>query len=145
MNSTAPRLLVIDDESLILESFEMAFPDFQVETCTDGQRGVDMFLKSTPDVVLCDIRLPDYSGMEIFEKLHRVDPNVPIILMTGHGTASTAIEAMQRGAFEYVLKPLDPDTLIPLIEQAVETSRMTRTPRGFSKRENRPLTTPRIS
>jgi two-component system nitrogen regulation response regulator GlnG len=128
MKSDSPRLLVIDDEPLILESIRMAFPDFQVETCTLGQSGVDAFLKRTPEVVLCDIRLPDYSGMEIFEKLHRVDPNVPIILMTGNGTASTAIEAMQRGAFEYVLKPLDPDTLIPLVEQAAETSRMTRTP-----------------
>jgi two-component system nitrogen regulation response regulator GlnG len=65
--------------------------------------------------------------MEIFEKLHRIDANVPIILMTGNGTAGVAIEAMQRGAFEYVLKPLDPDLLIPLVEQAFETRRMTRT------------------
>lgn len=128
MKANSPRLLVIDDEPLILESIQAAFPDFQVVTCMDGQDGVDAFLKQTPDAVLCDIRLPDYSGMEIFEKLHRVDPNVPIILMTGNGTAGTAIEAMQRGAFEYVLKPLDPDTLIPLVEQATETSRMTRTP-----------------
>ncbi|MCA9171093.1 MAG: sigma-54-dependent Fis family transcriptional regulator, partial [Planctomycetales bacterium] len=96
--------------------------------CETGQAGIDAFLSSVPDVVLCDIRLPEMSGMEIFEKLHRIDPKVPIVLMTGQGTAGTAIEAMQRGAFEYVLKPLDPDTLIPLIETAAETSRMTRVP-----------------
>ena len=128
MNLNLPSLLVIDDEPLILESIEMAFPEFEVRSCRDGQSGVDAFLQQTPDVVLCDIRLPDFSGMEIFEKIHRVDKNVPIILMTGRGTSATAIEAMQRGAFEYVLKPLDPDTLIPIVEQAVETSRMTRTP-----------------
>jgi len=66
--------------------------------------------------------------MELFEKLHRIDAKIPIILMTGHGTAGTAIEAMQRGAFEYVLKPLDPDVLIPIVENATETSRMTRVP-----------------
>ncbi|TWU57106.1 sigma-54-dependent transcriptional regulator [Rubripirellula reticaptiva] len=120
------NLLVIDDEPLILESIEMAFPDHEVTKCLTAEKGIDAFLQSTPDVVLCDIRLPDMSGMETFEKLHRIDPKVPIILMTGRGTAGTAIEAMQRGAFEYLLKPLDPETLIPLIEDAAETSRMTR-------------------
>ncbi|QDV85785.1 sigma-54-dependent transcriptional regulator [Planctomycetes bacterium TBK1r] len=120
------RLLVIDDEPLILETIEMTFPNDEVVTCASAQQGIDVFLDCTPDVVLCDIRLPDMSGMEAFEKLHRIDAKVPIILMTGRGTAGTAIEAMQRGAFEYILKPLDPDTLIPLIEDAAETSRMTR-------------------
>lgn len=120
------HLLVIDDEKMILEAIEMAFPGDKVTTCLTAQAGVDAFLKSTPDVVLCDIRMPHMSGMEVFEKLHRIDTKVPIILMTGRGTAGTAIEAMQRGAFEYILKPLDPDTLIPLIEDAAETSRMTR-------------------
>ena len=120
------HLLVIDDEEMILETIEMAFPTYEVTKCLTAQAGVDAFLEHPPDVVLCDIRMPEMSGMEVFEKLHRIDAKVPIILMTGRGTAGTAIEAMQRGAFEYVLKPLDPDTLIPLIEGAAETSRMTR-------------------
>ncbi len=122
------HLLVIDDEPLILEAIELAFPDDKVTTCLTAQQGIDAFLKSPPDVVLCDIRLPDMSGMEAFEKMHRIDPRVPIVLMTGRGTAQTAIEAMQRGAFEYLLKPFNPNTLIALIEDAAETSRMTRTP-----------------
>ena len=120
------HLLVIDDDEMILETIEMAFPSDEVTKCMTAQAGVDAFLEHPPDVVLCDIRMPEMSGMEVFEKLHRIDAKVPIILMTGRGTAGTAIEAMQRGAFEYVLKPLDPDTLIPLIEDAAETSRMTR-------------------
>lgn len=122
------KLLVIDDEPLILETIRFAFPDYEVTTCPDGQSGLDAFLNSTPDIVLCDIRLPDMSGLELFEKLHRVDAKVPIILMTGFGSAATAIEATLRGAFEYVLKPLDPDTLIPIVESAAETSRMMRVP-----------------
>ncbi len=122
------HLLVIDDEALILETMQLAFPDWDVTVCADAQQGIDAFLDSTPDVVLCDIRLPDMSGMELFEKLHRVDAKVPIILMTGYGTADTAIEATLHGAFEYVLKPLDPDTLIPIVENAAETSRMMRVP-----------------
>lgn len=122
------HLLVIDDERLILEAISLAFSNHSVTICCTAADGIDAFLADTPDVVLCDIRLPDMSGMELFEKLHRIDSRVPIILMTGHGTSGTAIEAMQRGAFEYVLKPLDPDTLIPLVENAAETSRMARVP-----------------
>lgn len=122
------HLLVIDDEPLILETIELAFPDDQVTSCQSAQQGINAFLKHPADVVLCDIRLPDMSGLEAFEKLHRIDPRVPIILMTGRGTAQTAIEAMQRGAFEYILKPLDPDMLIPLIEDAAKMSRMIRVP-----------------
>ncbi len=122
------RLLVIDDEPMILETIEMTFPDDQVTTCLTAHQGVEAFRSSTPDVVLCDIRLPDMSGMETFERLHLIDAKVPIILMTGRGTSQTAIEAMQRGAFEYILKPFDPDSLIKLVEEAAETSRMTRTP-----------------
>lgn len=120
------HLLVIDDEPLILETIELAFPDDQVTKCKTAQQGIEAFLRSTPDVVLCDIRLPDMSGLDAFAQLHAIDAKVPVILMTGRGTAQTAIEAMQRGAFEYIVKPLDPDTLIPLIEDAAETSRMTR-------------------
>ncbi len=120
------RLLVIDDEPLILETVEAAFPNERVTTCNSSAAGIKHFLNERPDVVLCDIRLPDMSGMEAFEKMHQIDSTIPILLMTGQGTAGTAIEAMQRGAFEYVLKPLDPDILIPLIENAAETSRMTR-------------------
>ena len=91
------RLLVIDDEALILETIRLAFPDYQVSACGDAESGIAAFLETTPDVVLCDIRLPDMSGMELFEKLHRVDAKVPIIVMTGYGSASTAIEATLRG------------------------------------------------
>jgi two-component system nitrogen regulation response regulator GlnG len=122
------HLLIIDDESLILEAIELAFPDDRVTTCQTAQEGINAFLTSTPDVVLCDILLPDMSGMEAFEKLHRIDAKVPIILMTGRGTAQTAIEAMQRGAFEYILKPFAPENLTKVVEDAAQMSRMTRIP-----------------
>lgn len=122
------RILVIDDEPLILDAIELAFPNDEVVKCETAEAGVDAFLSSTPDVVLCDIRLPGASGMDVFEKLHEIEPKIPIVLMTGRGTAGTAIEAMQRGAYEYILKPLDPEQLIPLIENAVEIGRITRIP-----------------
>jgi two-component system nitrogen regulation response regulator GlnG len=124
------KVLVIDDEQLILDCFQYGFvePEYQVSTATTAQAGIDAFLADPPDVVLLDVRLPDMSGLEAFEKLHRVDPKTPIILMTGHGTAGTAIEAMRSGAFEYVLKPLEVDALTGLIGTAAETNRMMRVP-----------------
>lgn len=125
-----PRLLVVDDESLILDSFRFAFPapQYEVITTATGKQALELFSTSSPDVVICDIKLPDMTGIDLFRKLHSEDPKIPVILMTGHGTAGTAIDAMRAGAFEYVLKPLDPDTLIPLVESAIETSRLMRVP-----------------
>ena len=125
-----PRLLVVDDESLILDSFRFAFPapQYEVITAATGRQALELFSTLSPDVVICDIKLPDMTGIDLFRKLHTEDPKIPVILMTGHGTAGTAIDAMRAGAFEYVLKPLDPDTLIPLVESAIETSRLMRVP-----------------
>ncbi|MCA9239571.1 MAG: sigma-54-dependent Fis family transcriptional regulator, partial [Planctomycetales bacterium] len=124
------RLLVIDDEQPILDCFRLAFPapDYEVQVATTAQAGIDAFLQRPADVVLLDVRLPDMSGLEAFEKLHRIEAKTPVILMTGHGSAATAIEAMRLGAFEYVLKPIDLDTVGDLVDSAAETSRMMRTP-----------------
>ena len=97
-------------------------------TAGNAADAVVMFRTRSPDVVLSDIRLPDMSGLELFHQFHKEDARVPVILMTGQGTAGTAIQAMQAGAFEYILKPFGPETLIPLVESAAETSRLMRTP-----------------
>lgn len=132
------HLLAIDDEPLILESIRAAFPDDHVVGVGTARQAIEVFLNRTPDVVLCDIRLPDMSGMEAFDKLHQLDTRVPIVMMTGYGTSSTAIEAMRRGAFEYVLKPLDLDELITVIENAAEASRLMRTPAVMSESTDPP-------
>lgn len=122
------KLLVIDDEPLIGEMISLMFPEDKVTICLDAERGILTCLSWVPDVVLCDIGLPEQSGLEVFERLQRIDAKVPVIMMTGQGSAGTAIAAMQRGAFEYVLKPFNPKTLVPLVESAAEAVRLTRTP-----------------
>ena len=124
------KLLVVDDEPLILECFRYAFPhpQYQLITASDAANALTLFREKSPDVVLSDIRLPDLSGLDLFQQFHKADARVPVILMTGQGTANTAIQAMQAGAFEYILKPFGPETLIPLVESAAETSRLMRTP-----------------
>ncbi len=129
-----PRLLVVDDDRLILDCFRYAFPPEQIgiETATSVAEALALFRQQPFDVVVADIRLPDASGLQLLQDLQVIDCRVPVILMTGHGTANTAIEAMRSGAFEYLLKPLDVDVLDGVIDRALEASRMSRTPAKIS-------------
>jgi two-component system nitrogen regulation response regulator GlnG len=119
-----PELLVVDDDPLTLECFQYLFPEGQVTVRTAGsaREGLALFKDLTPDVLILDIRLPDLSGLEAFQRFHEMDSRVPIILMTGHGRAETAIDAMRLGAYEYVLKPLDPAPLRDIITRAIDIS-----------------------
>ena len=125
-----PKLLVVDDDTLILDCFRYTFPadQIEVETAKTAGDAVSLFRDHSFDVVVTDVRLPDCSGLKLLQDLQELDRKVPVILMTGHGTANTAIEAMRKGAFEYLLKPLDLDTLQAVIDRALESSRMVRTP-----------------
>jgi two-component system nitrogen regulation response regulator GlnG len=125
-----PTLLVIDDETTILDCFRFLFTEEEakVVTAASATEGLQVLAKQKPDVVVIDVRLPDTSGLELFRKIHERDAKLPVIFITGHGTAGTAIEAMRLGAFEYVVKPLDPDQLRDMIGRAFEISRLMRVP-----------------
>jgi two-component system nitrogen regulation response regulator GlnG len=125
-----PTLLAIDDDPLILKTIRFVFPAEEVKYCTaaTAAEGLRSYAECRPDAVLLDVQLPDDSGLELFGRLHELDPKVPIILMTGQGTAGTAINAMRLGAFDYLTKPFDPDTLAELVDRAFEVSRLMRVP-----------------
>lgn len=125
-----PTLLVVDDDPLILQCMKLCLPepDYHVITAETAAQGEALFAQHRPDAVLLDIQLPDQSGLAALHEFRELDPRVPVILMTGHGTAETAIGAMSGGAFEYVTKPFEPDDILPLIDSAMETSRMARKP-----------------
>ncbi|TVS12679.1 MAG: sigma-54-dependent Fis family transcriptional regulator [Planctomycetaceae bacterium] len=125
-----PTILAIDDEPLILACFRYTFtdPEIKLVTAVTGSEGLARFRDCRPDAVITDIRLPDMSGIELLQQFREWDPKVPVILVTGHGTAETAIEAMQFGAFDYLLKPLDPERLKDLAARSLEMSRLMRVP-----------------
>jgi len=125
-----PTLLVVDDDALTLDCFRLLFPEGAVSVLTaeTAAEGLRLFSAERPDVVVLDVRLPDLSGLEAFRRFHDLDAKVPIILITGHGTAETAIEAMRLGSFEYAVKPLDPAALRAIITRAFEISRLMRVP-----------------
>src|SRR5262245_14234157 len=115
-----PTLLVIDDEPGILHAFQRAFrsPAFTLLTASSAAEGQEVAAARKPDAIVLDVRLPDATGLETLEQLHRIDARIPVGLVTGHGTTELAIEATKRGAFEYLLKPLELPQLREIIERA---------------------------
>src|SRR5205823_7839654 len=88
-----------------------------------------------PDVVIVDLHLPDQSGLDVFRQIRQRDAHVPVVLITGHGTTDTAIEAMKQGAFDYLLKPLELPALRELVNRAFEIRRLMHVPAVVAEQE----------
>ena len=124
-----PTLLVIDDEPNVLFSLEASLRDeYEVVTAATGRQGIDLARKTAPDAVLLDVRLGDMSGLEVFEQIRAIDPLLPVVLMTAYTTTQTAIEATKRGAFEYLLKPVDLHQLQEVVGRALAARRLRAVP-----------------
>ena len=122
------RILVIDDEESLRHALAKGLrrAGYVVETAPTGREGVDRFAGGTFDAVLTDMKLPDLSGLDIVALVTEVDPDVPVVVMTGYGTVDTALEAMRRGARDYVQKPFDFAEIARTLEKAMESARLTR-------------------
>ncbi|HUE15259.1 MAG TPA: sigma-54 dependent transcriptional regulator [Planctomycetaceae bacterium] len=116
-----PRLLVIDDEPSLRYSLVKSLQSaaLEVVTAATARDGIEMVRQQSPDAVILDVRLPDMSGIEAFEEIRRIDPRLPVIIVTAFSTTETSIEAMKRGAFEYLLKPVDFRQLRELVAKAI--------------------------
>ena len=124
------KLLIVDDEPIICHSFRRVFTSPEVEVVTAGTvaEGWQRVGQDRPDVIVLDLQLPDGSGMDLFERVRAADPKRPVIFITAHGTTDTAIEAMKRGAFDYLSKPLDLERMAGLLGRAFEAARLMREP-----------------
>ena len=133
-----PRLLIVDDEPGILYSLKAALEtdDTIVLTAPTAGLGIAAVAKEKPDVVILDVRLPDMSGLDAFDRVREIDPRLPVIIVTAHGGTDTAIEAMKRGAFEYLLKPIDLHQLDEVVAKAFELRRMQTIPAVFGEQHS---------
>jgi nitrogen regulation protein NR(I) len=131
------RLLVVDDEPNVQYSLVKSLQTGTLEVMTAGtaRQGIDLVRTRSPDVVILDVRLPDMSGLDAFHEIREIDPRLPVIIITAFATTETAIEAMKRGAFEYLLKPVDFRQLRELVTKAVELSRVRHVPALFCEEE----------
>ena len=130
-----PTLLVIDDEPSILHFFRRAFSqeELMLVTAATAEEGLAAIRSSAPDVIVLDVNLSGHSGLDVYRRIQEIDPHIPVIFITGHGTTATAIEAMQLGAYEYLLKPLELDELTDLIGRALKISRWMKVPPVISE------------
>ena len=131
--SRQPRVLIIDDESAILDTLRILLKKrgFDPETAQGGRSGLEALTKSRPDIVLTDIRMPGVSGTDILEEARKLDPELPVILMTAQATLQSAIQAVNEGAFYYIQKPFSNDELLAILQRAAEQRKL--------KTENRAL------
>ena len=116
------KILVIDDEKNIREGLQMALEDegYEVLTAEDGTDGLHKALSEAIDLVITDLRMPGVGGQEILRRVSSETPGVPVIVLTGHGTVETAVEAMRMGAYDFLTKPLDLDRLSLLVKRALQ-------------------------
>ncbi len=128
MENFSAKILVVDDDGGIRKSLSKLLESMghSVVTAPDGLQGLAALRAESPDLVLMDIRMPKSSGLDILKEIRKADAKVPVIIMTAHGTTSTAIEAIKAGAYDYILKPFDIPGLQDLVRKALEASAMMR-------------------
>ena len=122
------RILVIDDDEALRESLEMILSaeGYEVLTADRGETALELIESSTVDAVLCDLRMPGLDGFDLLPQIARQLPGAPIILMSAHGTDDLAIEAIQRGAYDYLAKPFQPSEVRLTLLKAHERERLRR-------------------
>jgi DNA-binding NtrC family response regulator len=118
------KILVIDDERSIRNTLKdvLEYEKHQIDLAEDGHTGIELFSNNSYDVVLCDIKMQEMDGIEVLEKLHGISTLTPIIMISGHGNIDTAVEAIKKGAYDFLEKPLDLNRLLITIRNAMEKS-----------------------
>jgi len=113
------RLLIVDDERVVRDSLKEWLEDegFQVDTAESGMEAIEKLTKESFNLMLLDIKMPGMDGVEVLKRSKEINPGLPVVMMTAYATVETAVEAMKIGAMEYLMKPFDPDSLVPLVVQ----------------------------
>ena len=117
-----PNILIIDDEKAIRKTLSeiLGFEGYKIDEAENGEEGLKRFSEKSYDLVLCDIKMPKLDGIEFLEKAKLVNPDIPIIMISGHGNIDTAVEAVKKGAFDYISKPPDLNRLLITLRNATE-------------------------
>ncbi|NQU08829.1 MAG: response regulator [Candidatus Abyssubacteria bacterium] len=121
--STQVRVLVVDDEEVVLKSVRRVLKDddehqFFIDTATSADEGLDLMARNEYDVVLTDLMMPGIDGLELIERIRQSDVQARIIMITGYATMRTALQALRKGAFDYIAKPFTKEELRSVVENA---------------------------
>jgi two-component system, NtrC family, nitrogen regulation response regulator NtrX len=118
------KILVIDDERAIRNTLKdiLEYEKYQVELAANSNQALEMVKTNEFDIILCDIKMPDMDGLELLPHLLKVQPDTPIVMISGHGNIDTAVEAIKKGAYDFIEKPLDLNRLLITIRNAMDKS-----------------------
>ncbi len=135
-NRSVKKILVIDDEEYIRDSMIGFLEDFgfDVIEAENGRMGLDLFEKQSPNLVLCDLRMPEMDGLEVLSKVVQINSKIPIIIISGAGNISDTMGALRLGAWDYIIKPMqDMNVLYHAVNKAFERAEFIRERRWYQK------------
>lgn len=128
-------ILVVDDNSIALNSVRLVLEGegYDVTSCTNGEEAISKFLEGKFDAVLTDIKMPKITGIELLETIHGLNSDIPILLMTAYPQIGVVVDAVKKGAFDFILKPFEPQYIIHAVKIAVEHSRLIQMEKNYKR------------
>ncbi len=136
-NDGPPRILIIDDDSMVRELLTLALEEegFEILVASSGEEGIDIFRDDRDiDLVLTDLMMPGMSGIDVLDQVREIDPLTEVVVLTGFGVDEIALEAMKKGAYDYLQKPVNLRELLLTIDKALEKRRITKENLDYQKR-----------
>ena len=132
-------ILLIDDEKSIRNVLKdiLQHEGYRIEEAADGEQGLQKMAVQPFDLVLCDIKMPKMDGLEVLQQIMQLQPDVPVIMISGHGTIETAVDAVKKGAFDFIAKPPDLNRLLITIRNALDKNTLVKETRVLKKKVQR--------
>ncbi|WP_343702492.1 sigma-54 dependent transcriptional regulator [Chitinophaga sp.] len=133
------NILIIDDEKSIRKTLSeiLTYEGYKIDEAADGAEGFKMYQGKAYDAVLCDIKMPKMDGLEFLEKAKEINADVPIIMVSGHGNIDTAVEAVKKGAYDYISKPPDLNRLLITLRNALDKTTLVAEAKVLRKKVNK--------
>ncbi|GAB3021058.1 sigma-54-dependent transcriptional regulator [Spirosoma pulveris] len=130
------KLIIVDDEKPIRAALRdiLEYEGYDVDEAKDGEEGLDMIMRTSYDVALCDIRMPKLNGLELLMKVSEAEKSTQIIMISAYGNVENAVEATKRGAFDFITKPPDLNRLLITVRNAIERSKLVQETKTLKKR-----------
>jgi DNA-binding NtrC family response regulator len=134
-----PEVLIIDDERAIRSALRemLEYEKFSVDDAEDGKTGLDLMSKKKYDLVLCDIKMPKMDGLEVLDKILERGDDIPVIMISGHGNIETAVDALKKGAYDFIEKPFDLNRILVSVRNAFDRSTLVEETKVLKKKINR--------
>jgi DNA-binding NtrC family response regulator len=135
------KILIVDDEAAIRSALKevLEYEGFSISEAPDGETALKMVLKESFDLIFCDIKMPKLDGLDFLSELKKEEINVPVVMITGHGTIDTAVEALKRGAYDFIQKPLDLNRVLVSTRNANKHDALVKETKTLKKKLNKVL------